>query len=57
MQSVSLRFRSWPKYPLQAVSLMSACFKEIQKRFMISMPKFLVKIVDKNGTRVIDVPF
>ena len=44
-----------PHVSRQAVTLMQACFKEIQKRFMISMPKFLVKVVDKNGTRVVDV--
>ena len=38
----------------EALDLLEQCFAEIQKRFMISMPNFLIKVVDKNGVRTVD---
>jgi len=38
----------------EALDLLELCFAEIQKRFMVSMPNFLIKVVDKNGTRVVE---
>jgi len=38
----------------EGLELLERCFAEIQKRFMISMPNFTIKIVDKNGVRVVE---
>merc|ERR1712060_660611 len=38
----------------EALALLELCFAEIQKRFMISMPNFIIKAVDANGTRVVE---
>lgn len=38
----------------EGLELLEMCFAEIQKRFMISMPDFIIKVVDKNGIRVLD---
>jgi len=40
----------------EGLHLVDLCIAEIQKRFMISMPNFLIKVVDKNGTRVVRNP-
>ena len=37
----------------EGMDLMQMCFKEVQTRFMISMPKFSIKIVDRQGTRTV----
>ena len=37
----------------EGLALMDLCIAEIKKRFMISMPNYLIKLVDKNGTRVV----
>jgi len=37
----------------EAVALMDMCIKELHTRFMISMPNWLIKIVDKDGIRVL----
>ncbi|KAL1515067.1 hypothetical protein AB1Y20_004132 [Prymnesium parvum] len=37
----------------EGLNLMDLCIAEIQRRFMISMPNYLIKIVDKNGTRIL----
>jgi len=37
----------------EGLVLMDRCIQEIQTRFMISMPNFLIKVVDKNGTRTV----
>lgn len=37
----------------EGLQLMDLCIAEIKRRFMISMPNYLVKIVDRNGTRVL----
>lgn len=34
-----------------AVELMKKCLKEVNNRFLVNIPSFLVKIVDKNGIR------
>ena len=38
----------------EGLELLERCFTEIQTRFMISMPNFTIKIVDKNGVRVLE---
>jgi len=35
------------------MELLERCFAEVQKRFMISMPNFTIKITDKNGVRTV----
>ena len=40
----------------EAMSLMDLCLAEMGKRFMINMPNFLIKVVDRNGTRVVRRP-
>lgn len=37
----------------EGLQLMDLCIAEIQRRFMISMPNYLIKIVDQNGTRTV----
>lgn len=38
----------------QGLELLERCFKEVQTRFMISMPNFTIKVVDKNGVRTVE---
>merc|ERR1719253_427982 len=38
----------------EALDLLEMCFAEIQKRFMVSMPNFIIKVVDKDGVRIVD---
>merc|ERR1719399_835948 len=38
----------------EALDLLECCFAEIQKRFMVAMPKFTIKVVDANGVRVLE---
>jgi 20S proteasome subunit beta 4 len=38
----------------EALDLLECCFAEIKKRFMVSMPKFTIKVVDANGVRIVD---
>lgn len=40
----------------EALNLMGLCAAEMKRRFTISMPKWLIKVVDKNGTRVVEMP-
>ena len=35
--------------------LMKRCIAEIQKRFMVNQPNFMIKIVDKDGSRVFEL--
>jgi 20S proteasome subunit beta 4 len=35
----------------EAIALMQKCVHEMQIRFMVNMPEFVFKIVDKNGVR------
>ena len=37
----------------EALELLELCIAEIQKRFMINLPEFTVKVVDANGIRVV----
>ena len=37
----------------EAVALVDKCIKELQTRFLIHLPNFIVKAVDSNGIRVI----
>ena len=39
----------------QGVAVMKKCLHELRTRFMISQPVFVVKVVDKDGTRVIQL--
>eukprot|EP00992_Anisonema_acinus_P015942 TRINITY_DN9958_c0_g1_i3.p1 TRINITY_DN9958_c0_g1~~TRINITY_DN9958_c0_g1_i3.p1 ORF type:complete len:212 (+),score=32.41 TRINITY_DN9958_c0_g1_i3:47-682(+) len=39
----------------QSIHLMKQCIAEVQKRIVINNPKFIVKIVDKNGVRLVNV--
>jgi 20S proteasome subunit beta 4 len=49
--------RDWrPNMNLEeSLEVMRKCIHELHTRFLISQPKFFVKIVDKDGTRVIDL--
>lgn len=37
----------------EALNVIDHCFHEIHTRFLINQPNFMVKIVDKNGVRVV----
>jgi len=39
----------------EGIELIKKCIAEIHLRFFIAKPKFLVKIIDKNGIRIIDL--
>jgi 20S proteasome subunit beta 4 len=39
----------------QGIELMQKCIKELQQRFLVNCPNFICKVVDKNGTRIVDV--
>ena len=39
----------------EGLDLVRKCIHELHTRFMISQPKFFVKIVDKDGTRVLEI--
>ena len=36
------------------MEIINKCIAELQTRFLVHMPKFLIKIVDKDGIRVIE---
>ena len=40
----------------QGLELLKKCIDEIQVRFLVHMPAFTVKIVDKDGVRVLAQP-
>merc|ERR1712070_741824 len=40
----------------EALQLLALCFAEMKRRFAIGMPKWMIKIVDKDGTRVVPMP-
>jgi len=40
----------------EAMHLMALCFAEMKLRFSISMPKWMIKIVDKDGIRILPMP-
>jgi 20S proteasome subunit beta 4 len=35
-----------------ALNIINKCMKEIQTRFLVSQPNFIIKIIDKDGVRV-----
>jgi 20S proteasome alpha/beta subunit len=37
----------------QAVQIVEKCIKELKTRFLISQPNFIIKVVDKEGVRVL----
>lgn len=39
----------------EGVEVARACVKELQTRMVLNSPKYLAKIVDANGTRVIEL--
>ena len=39
----------------EAIELVKMCIKELQVRFMINSPNFIVKIADAKGIREVDV--
>ena len=40
----------------EGMHLMKLCIAEINTRFMINMPNWVIKVVDKNGIRVLEMP-
>ena len=40
----------------QGLAIMKKCIDELQVRYLVHMPKFTLKIVDKSGVRVLDQP-
>ena len=40
----------------EGLQLMALCAAEMKRRFAIGMPKWMVKVVDKNGIRVVQMP-
>mmetsp|Transcript_50113 Transcript_50113/g.99821 ORF Transcript_50113/g.99821 Transcript_50113/m.99821 type:complete len:199 (-) Transcript_50113:190-786(-) len=40
----------------EGLTLISLCIKEMKTRFAINMPNWMIKVVDKNGTRKIPQP-
>ena len=40
----------------EALQLLALCAAEMKRRFSIGMPKWMVKVVDKNGTRQVAMP-
>jgi len=37
----------------QVLALLRVCFAELQRRFLINSPTFIIKVVDTNGIRVL----
>lgn len=43
-----------PDLPLEeGVNLLKLCIQEISKRFLVNLPMYKVKVIDKNGVRVL----
>jgi len=40
----------------EGLKLMGLCAAEMKTRFAINMPNWMVKVVDKNGTRMLEMP-
>lgn len=38
-----------------AKELLKKCLRELKVRFIVNFPKFTVKLIDKDGVRVIDL--
>ena len=49
--------RDWKKdMPLdEGLAVIRKCIHELHTRFLISQPNFIVKVVDANGTRVVEL--
>lgn len=39
----------------EAVDVVKKCIAELKTRFLIAQPNFMVKVVDANGVRIIDL--
>eukprot|EP01035_Chromulina_nebulosa_P020243 gene20243-26280_t len=39
----------------EAIDIIHKCINELKTRFLISQPKFIVKLVNKDGTKVIEI--
>ena len=39
----------------EALDVLRKCVHEVQTRFLANQPKFKVKVVDKDGVRVVDL--
>eukprot|EP01083_Nonionella_stella_P105958 305117_1 len=55
--TLSLMDRDWRKNMSldDAIALIKACVKQLGKRFIIGMPNFIFKVVDKDGIREVKV--
>jgi len=53
--SLSIMDRYWKKNLTleEAKNILRLCIRELQKRFMINLPTFKVKVADKDGVRVV----
>jgi len=40
----------------EAMELINMCLKELQTRFLINQPDFVIKVIDKNGIRILRAP-
>lgn len=52
---LSILDRDWKKDMEfdEAIQLVNKCIAEIQMRFLVQQPKFMIKVVDKEGVRVV----
>lgn len=52
---LSIMDRDWREGMTQeeAVAIVDKCIKELQVRFLISQPNFIVKVIDKDGVRTL----
>lgn len=39
----------------EGIKVLKLCFAEVQKRLLLNTPRFIVKVVDKNGTREVSL--
>lgn len=54
---ISIFDRDWkPKMTLEeGITIIKKCIHELHTRFLISQPVFVVKVVDKDGIRVLSI--
>lgn len=54
---LSVLDREWKKgFNLeQAIDVIKKCIHELHTRFLISQPHFVVKVVDRDGTRIVSI--
>lgn len=52
---LSVMDREWKEglTEAQAIEIVKHCIKELQVRFLISQPNFMIKVVDKEGVKVV----